>query len=267
MKKQLIVILPFLLLLSCEKPADWDLQNKETDLLVVEALLTNELKNHSVKLTHTVTDINQKPIPVSGATVAVSDGNNVAFFAEYPAGSGIYYSDSVQAVVGKQYFLFIDDHGREYDAIDEMAPVAPMKPLKYKPASKEGYYELVFQDSSDPSFKEYWISWSHVPGYETEPVTNTTARVQHYTLNSIDVNEMFKPENKKVYFPEGSYILRRKYSLSEVHQSFLRTMLSETDWRGSIFDIQKGNVLTNLSMGAIGFFAVSTVVSDTTVVK
>ncbi len=267
MKKQLIVLLPFLLLLSCEKPADWDLQNKETDLLVVEALLTNELKNHSVKLTHTVTDINQKPIPVTGAAVAVSDGNNVAVFIEYPTGSGVYYSDSVQAVIGKKYYLFIDDEGSEYVASDEMVPVAPMKSIKYKPASKEEYYEIVFQDSSDPSFKEYWISWSHLPGYETEPISSTTARVQHYTLKSIDVNEMFKPDKKKVYFPKGSYILRRKYSLSEVHQSFLRTMLSETDWRGSIFDIQKGNVLTNLSMGAIGFFAVSTVVSDTTIVK
>ncbi|MBE9509733.1 MAG: hypothetical protein IMY71_02550, partial [Bacteroidetes bacterium] len=44
------------------------------------------------------------------------------------------------------------------------------------------------------------------------------------------------------------------------------TMLSETEWKGGVFDVLPGNVYTNLSEGAVGFFAVSTVVSDSTVV-
>jgi hypothetical protein len=40
-------------------------------------------------------------------------------------------------------------------------------------------------------------------------------------------------------------------------------MLMETEWRGGIFDVQHGNVITNLSSGAIGYFAASTVVTDT----
>ena len=59
-------------------------------------------------------------------------------------------------------------------------------------------------------------------------------------------------------------MLRRKYSMSQDMQEFYRTFLAETQWRGSPFDVQKGNVATNLSEGAIGYFAVSTVVIDTT---
>jgi hypothetical protein len=44
-------------------------------------------------------------------------------------------------------------------------------------------------------------------------------------------------------------------------------MLSETEWRGGVFDVQRANVSTNLSEGAIGFFASCTIVTDTTVVK
>ena len=43
-------------------------------------------------------------------------------------------------------------------------------------------------------------------------------------------------------------------------------MLSETEWRGGLFDVKRANVITNLSEGAVGFFAVSTVVTDTTTV-
>lgn len=266
MKKLFVLLFAFWFLSSCEKVAEWDLEATQTDLLVVEGVLTNELKNHNIRLTHTTTDLNLKPVPASGAEVVVSDGTNMAVFTEYPSGSGVYYSDSMQAVVGKVYMLYINYEGKEYVARDEMKPVEPLKPMIYRETSEMGFYQLVFQDSNDPSYKEYWISWSHVPGYEDQPAGSTIARMQHYTLESINVNEMFKPDKKKVYFPEGSYILRKKYSLSDAHQSYLRTMLSETEWRGGIFDIQKGNVLTNLSEGAVGFFAVSTVISDTVVV-
>ena len=97
-------------------------------------------------------------------------------------------------------------------------------------------------------------------------LTETLAKTYYYTLESIDVNQIFKPDQNNNQFPAGSIVLRKKYSMSENQQEFYRTFLSETQWRGSPFDIQKGNVATNLSEGAIGFFAVSTVVSDTTVI-
>jgi len=77
---------------------------------------------------------------------------------------------------------------------------------------------------------------------------------------------LIKPGKETVLFPEGTKILRKKYSLSDDHQKFLRTMLSETEWNWGVFDVLLGNVYTNLSDGAVGFFSVSTVVSDSTVV-
>ena len=51
--------------------------------------------------------------------------------------------------------------------------------------------------------------------------------------------------------------------MSSRYQEYLRSLLSETEWRGGVFDVEKANVKTNMSEGAIGFFAVTTVVSDT----
>ena len=59
----------------------------------------------------------------------------------------------------------------------------------------------------------------------------------------------------------------KKYSLSPEHEKFIRSMLIETSWNGGSFDTEEDNVYTNLSKGALGFFAVSIVLSDTVIVE
>lgn len=255
------------ILMSCEEATQWDIKATSGELLVVEAQITNERKPQQVRLSKAVAGLNMSPEPVSGATVAVAEGSNIALFAEYPQGSGTYYSDTVQAVVGKVYQLYIQVGDQEYTARAEMVPVTPLKKLEYRRVSSDSaLYAINFQDSNVPSKKEYWISWGHVPGYEDLPTAKTLAHTYYYTLESIDVNQLFKPDQQEISFPAGTVVLRKKYSLSEAQQAFYRTFLSETQWRGSPFDIQKGNVITNLSDGAVGFFGVSSVVSDTTLI-
>jgi hypothetical protein len=112
---------------------------------------------------------------------------------------------------------------------------------------------------------EYYLDWSQLPGFADND--SCRAMIIYYSLNTIDVAEMFKPEKEQVVFPAGTIVFRKKYSLNEAHAAFIRTLLSETEWRGGLFDVQPGNVQTNLSKGAIGYFAASTVVSDTTIIK
>lgn len=267
MKRIWVYIVIAMTATACEEQVDWELNASENDLIVVEALITNELKSHTVKLSGTIQNLNETPMPVSGAVVAVSDGENIALFHEFPGGSGLYHSDTLQAVINRTYQLYINHQDREFTAVAQMVPATPLKPISFRLVNQQtNFYEINYQDSNEPSMKEYWISWGHLPGFQELPVDETVARAFHYTLESIDVNQAFSPEQEKVHFPAGAYVLRKKYALSEAHQEFLRTFLSETEWRGSVFDVQKGNVRTNLSEGAVGFFAVSTVVADTTIV-
>jgi len=267
MSRQVLLLILAVILFGCEESADYSLNTIDQDLLVVEGMITNERKPHAIRISRPIKELNDNPEPVSGAIVAVIVDNQVTVFNEFPVNSGFYFSDTVQAVVNKIYTLYINYQDREYSATATMVPVTPLKPLSYFITDTENsLYKINFQDSNEPSIKEYWISWTHLPQYEGTPPQETIARTFHYTLSTVDVNQSFKPEREEILFPAGSYVLRRKYSLSDNHQAFLRTFLSETEWRGSVFDVQKGNVRTNLSEGAIGYFAVSTVVADTTLV-
>lgn len=251
-------ILCFLLctvLIACEEATNFPLTTDSSDLVVVEGILTNENINHRIKLTRPYKTQNETPEAVTGAVVTLKDESASYILTEFPAGSGEYYTPQMRAVTGRVYTLTMVYDKKEYTAQDSAVPAETLEAIQYKKAGDQ--YELVFAPSGqDPNFIEYTI------------VENNTAagRLVYYDLKTLDVNEIYKPDKDDFTFAAGTIVIRRKYSVSEAYREFLRSMLSETEWRGGVFDVQRDNVSTNLSDGAVGFFAVSTVVADTTVI-
>ena len=122
------------------------------------------------------------------------------------------------------------------------------------------------RSGSEPNYIKHFVNWTNTS--QCESVNDLClAKVINYDIKTIDIQDIFKPDKVNITFPAGTVILRQKYSVSPGYRTFLRTMLSETEWRGYIFDIERANASTNLSEGAVGYFAVSTVVSDTTLVQ
>ena len=260
-----IWVLGIALLAGCEEQFDWQLSIDEDDLLVVDAVITNENKNHLIRLTKTYKEQNQSPSPASGAFVAIFTETDTIFTVETPPGSGLYYTDSMHAVVDKLYVLGILHNGKQYHAYDFQEPGEPLDNTSlYRPVS-EGVYTINFHDSGDnPNYIEYDLNWQGV-GNCSEPI-DCQAKQIYFDLKNIDVNDQFKPDQERVDFPAGTVIIRRKYSVSRRYKEYLRGMLSETALRGGLFDAFPANAASNLSEGAVGFFAVSTVVTDTTIV-
>ena len=100
-----IWIISLTLLAGCEEQFDLPLSNSDSDLIVVEAVLTNEYKNHLIKLTKPYKVQNLTPGIVSGAFVAILTDTDTIVAIETPPGSGLYYTDSMQAVIDKLYLL------------------------------------------------------------------------------------------------------------------------------------------------------------------
>jgi len=265
MKKYLFILLA-VWISGCEEQITWDLQSQEVKLLVVDGMITNERRAHTVRLTLPVQHLNEPPQPVSGALVAITDGDTVFMLHEDPQGSGTYYTDStVQGVIDKVYYLYvkIDRHEFMSNGV-RMVPVRPMQDLDVQRVHENpGLYEMIYHESPDASMMQVYLDWS----YLMPPGEQEKARVweHYYTLKSVDVNELFKPDRERIVFPAGTIIYRRKLSLSAGYQSFLRSLMMETEWKGGVFDVMPANVRTNMQGGALGFFAACSVVSDTVV--
>lgn len=260
-----------LLLTSCEKTIDWPLDTNEPKVIVVEGVITNERKAHEVKISRPMADINGTPLPVSGALVAILErinSSNDRAIRLREVQPGRYLTDStVRAVYGRLYTLYILYQGQEYFGDSRMALVDPLKPLSYsKIPDHEFWYEMNLVETRHPSMVEYRLNWGHLPGFRNLPKEETRAHIIHYTVNSVDVNKIFKPAKERVAFPVGTRVYRRQYSMNLEQEDFVRSLMAETEWRGGLFDVQPGNVRTNLSEGAVGYFSVSQVVADSAII-
>lgn len=266
----LLMVLP-MLLSSCEEKIDWELDTNIPKVIVVEGLLTNERKAHEVRISEPMGDPNGTPQPVSGAFVAIYETGRAVkrAYRLQEVQPGRYLTDTtVRAVSGRLYQLFVFYQGQEYWGDSSyMVPVDKLKPLDYrKVPGRELWYELMFKETDHASMTEIDLSWGHLVGFRNLPPEQTRAKIIYYTVKSIDVNKIFKPAKERVPFPVGTMVTRRQYSMNQAQEEFVRTLMAETDWRGGLFDVQPGNVRNNLSEGAVGYFAVSQVVADSTLI-
>ncbi len=265
----LLLFAVLFLLSSCQEKVDWELEMENELRLVVDAKLTNEKKAHEVKLSLPVFEINGTPRPVSGAEVAFHDGEQYTYLTEDSVRPGVYITDSdVQGVVNKTYALHIRVNDYEFWGLARMVGVTPIQnPGYYKVSENPELYELYFRGSDSPSLMKLELDWSNVAGYEDLPDEDNHAIVFGYYFSAltVDANELFASNHDHVRFPPGTIVNITKESLSDGYQEFLRGMLSETTWNGGLFDVKPGDPFTNLSAGAIGYFAATSVLRDTIV--
>ncbi len=259
----------FCFTLSCTEKIEWELKYQEENLLVVEAKITNELKRHEVRLSKPLVEMNGIPEPVSGAQVGINDGRVIHALREDPSNPGLYLTEpDFAGEVNRGYQLRIRYGDKLITAIAFMREVTPFQFMRPYPVQADPkLYEVYVSDSEGPSVVRMELDWSHVRGYTALSDDETHALIYHYTLNSVDVNRLFSPDQEHVRFPPGTIVFREKESVSREYEEFLRGVLSETDWRGGVFDVLPGNARTNLSEGAIGYFTAAAVIRDTVVIE
>lgn len=259
-----VIFATFLFMISCESEYTWNIKSSDKKALIVDGIITNEYKPQCIKLSLLNNDLNMPYSAVSGAAVNVNNGTSTYTFSESVTEPGSYYSNAFQGVIGKTYTLQINYLTNTYTASAKMVPITALDSVKL--ISKDNLFKYNHTKYGDPAMIEVYLDWSASPGY-CATYGSCSALETFYILYNVDINSEIRPDHEIIYFPKGTRIIRRKYSLTEEHQAFLRSLLIETEWKGGVFDVQEGNVTTNLSAGALGYFGACTVLSDTTFVK
>lgn len=260
MKNLLTYLLLLILLVSCEEQTDWDFKKAENDFIVVDGIITNELKVQTVTIMKPVTTLNGIPEPVSGATVLVSSTLLTHTFHEDQKHPGTYLSDKAFTGIRNQtYSLLITSGTRTYSSKAVLSPaVQDFVFINYQKDADDNKYRIVNSpfpyNPSLSAMYEIQLDWSAAPGFESQNPDSCRARLYYYTLPTLDVSELFAPEMEKITFPSGTVITERRYSLTDEHAAFLRAILLETTWQGGYFNTASANIPTNLSSGAVGFF-------------
>ncbi len=247
-----------LLLTACETEIDWSPQAELKGGVVVEAVLTDEYKHQEIHLSKPDNYLNANTLPISNAVITLHAAGHQVDFLPAPQQPGTYISEvPFAAVVNVDFHLDILLDGKTYSARARMIPVRPQPPVRYARTAYPDSIKLVppaFFSLEEQAMHEYIIDWSHL-----NPEGKTSAKVIFYTFNSIDVSQITPPDKKEVFFPEGSIITYRKYSLTNDFANYLRALVAESRWQGGVFSETSDNLPTNISNGGLGFFAVSAV--------
>lgn len=267
--------------------------NDETNLLVVEGLITDQPEIYTIKLSTSMPlGGSGENRPLSGCYVNVSDdlGNSYAFYESMP---GIYnsYPSVFQGKIGRSYILHINTNSsfgnHTYESYPvELKPVPPIDSLYYEKvtiaeanawsARQEGCQ--VFLNTNDPSnickffrweFSETWefhlpylvpnnICW--VSGNsDLINVKSTSAlaedRIKSYPLDFIS--------NSSDRLSVKYSILVSQYSLNEDEFQYWQKLQNVTQHVGGLYDIIPASIPSNITCvddpaeSILGYFSVS----------
>lgn len=256
-------ILLSLLILSfyaCEEKTDVPLLESE-EVIIVDATITSSTRTQTVRLSKSFATLNEASTPVSSASIKIkTEDEEYEFFESSP---GIYTSEAFAAVGNREYTLTIEVNNIMDSAVATMHPVSAFKNY-YFSEKENGLLKYYYTGSDLPAMTDIFYNWEDNPEYCVQ-YGSCYALETYYTINSIDIIEEFAPNKEEILIPQNTKVIRRKYSLSPEHQDYIRSLLSETEWRGGIFDVEHGNVPTNFNNGLKGWFGVCQVLSDSTV--
>ncbi len=251
-------LLPMILLSNCTERIDLELNEEENVRLVVEAWLTTERKEHTVRLTTTSSYFeNQHPPPVLGAKVQISDGTNVFELEEFRWDGTYKTAEDVQGQVGKTYTLSIEYEGEVYMATSTIHRVPKIDSLGYMNVYEyddEEYdkHHLTLYVQEPKGIGDFYVFKTHVNNQ-----ARSLARALLISDEFIDGNYMNGVELKNVGFTIGDEVRLEMLSISEEAHDFLRSILLETEWQNGLFDGPPANVKGNISNGAMGMFITS----------
>lgn len=277
-----LISISFLLALTACNEEEVDLHFADGDIpyeIVVQGGVCSVMGKQLVYISKPMSVNDTIAIPVSNATVEVSDGQNTYLYRETEQ-KGEYESvEEFAGEVGKVYTLKIEYCGQTYFASDSMVAATEIE-LEQIPAGEQTKYmkiehwrdgEVVFYD-----FVSIDLSKHKFGCVETAKWVFRDDSMFVKTPKNIVFAEKYYSHEQSI--PQGvfpmatwgsgvSYNEERanspvqclKMSMSDRYYDYLISTFNLTDWSGGMFSTIPGNVKTNLSKGGAGYFYASDV--------
>ncbi len=254
------------MLYACEEQVDWPLTPGESGRLVVDAILTNEFKQQSIYLSENFLAQEGRALPIEQALVQLRGAGGQVLFDPVREEPGHYLSIFPFAIDKDQrYELQIRWQDQTYQAEAQLSFVTPLPPITFESLAGPDSLQLTLLGSPyhplEQSMYEVHVDWRHL-----NPAGPNRAKLFFYTFSTVDGSQIFLPPREKVYFPAGSQVIVKKFGLSPDFAQYLRSIALETTWQGGLFDVSASNPTSNID-GALGYFALCAVVSDTLVAR
>lgn len=242
---------------SCTKVVTIELENTDPKL-VVESVITDQAQPFRVKLTMTAPYFDESNPPVADAMVYISDDMGNLDTLTYN-GDGFYLTNgNRQTQQGHSYFLKIVHNGTIYEA-ESRVPDYKMNvdsiSLIYNEAStfiEEGYNVILNgqENASTVDFVRFQF-------YKND--TLQTDPFKYFISDDIYVNGNYIIAQVPYNYQSGDTARVEIQSIDRGYYKFLYTLSTQAQNTGGPFDTAPANPPSNLTNGALGYFAACTI--------
>ncbi|MCU4189739.1 DUF4249 domain-containing protein [Flavobacterium sp. HXWNR29] len=280
--KSILQLLMIFSIVSCTEP--YALQsNTYESALVVEAVLTNEAKQHEVKLTKTYRlEENENEVETGAVVKIYGDDGSVQDFEEI---DGIYKSTNIfQAIAGVKYKLTIEtSNGNNYVSnLETLTTVTPLEEItasavtnngvrgveiaanSYDPLNTSKYYRYTYEETykvivprwspnklTFTSDNEIIISLRDDPQTRTCYTTNKSNNI--ILASTIEMTEDRVTNFPVKFIPQNNYSIANRYSIlvkqyveSFNSYNFYRILKSFSNSENVLSQIQPGFIYGNI---------------------
>ena len=256
---------------SCDEPIMLDL-NQTPSRIVIEGVVSDIPGRQFVRLTRS-NDFYQSGNTqrISNATVTVTDdtGEEVVFVhnpRNFADSAGFYIpSKNYVGVIDRTYTLNVSVDGSTFTASDKLVRATAIDSI--------GYQKNRFRDRDKPSNGKIWelLLYAREPKdtednylfkfYRNDSLIYTS-ETDVYIFNDYGIGEDLDGVPSPVYYAPGDKARVEMFSISRDGYLFYNDLVTILNSDGGMFSPPPANPRTNITGGAIGFFQVSSMVTN-----
>jgi hypothetical protein len=281
-----LLLISFLVLLNSCVSEFMPKTEKDSNLLVVEGLITDKPEVYTIKLSRSLPlgSLNEAK-PLLGALVTVTDDLGGSFDLSETA-TGVYTSDPAvfQGQVGRIYTLHVKtgsgNKNLNYESIPmELKPVPPIDSLYYEKISfPTGTGCQIYLDTHDPSNRCKYYRWEYIETWEFRLPYTVPNSICWISSNSDIINikdASTLAENRVVKYPinlisnatdrlaQRYSILVNQYSLNEDEKLYWEKLQNISEQVGGLYDMIPSSIASNVfcinspDENVLGYFSVA----------
>ncbi|MCB0762396.1 MAG: DUF4249 domain-containing protein [Flavobacteriales bacterium] len=247
---------------SCTERIDIELNDDNTQRLVVEGWISDQERRHEVELSLTTSYFYEQEAPrATGAVVTISNEEESWTLTEDEP--GIYRTPLIAPPAAQWYTLEVQYQGETYTATSWMRPVAPIDSLyvrNFDPYEEYGipddpYYSvrLWTQELAGQGDAYMWKTFVN-----NDPVRDTLRELSFVTdglydgvyVADIEIDYLDIETEAQI----GDTVFVEQWNIGTEAYDIFVGIMNETAWNGGLFDSPPANVQTNMSNGALGYF-------------
>jgi hypothetical protein len=263
-----------ILMFSCQEEITLNLNNQETERIIVEGRITNEFIQHAIRLTRSISYFQNELIPplvgaeaylteeLSGKTYTLQLANDTL---------GIYLTDEFKGLVGSDYTLHVNYTGESWEATSYLDTVPDMDSInyvyEYNNYFEQGFYKIRMSAYEPPPIGDIYM----FNIYKNDTLYNDQLVETPYQ-DDLLFNDVYLANVEIMWIPQEEITLDTNVikiemlSISREEFNYNNAFISESYSNGSIFSGPPANIPSNLlnssgGLDGLGFFGTSSVTS------